>query len=184
MTLHSVFIFTVNVAFNKPSYIQYSYQDDDDWDASNAVDGRKSNLSYDGGQCALSVRTQTATWWVNLTTIHNIHHITIYFLMTYGELDFYTGLSNYLIGFSVYVSNTTDRLQGTLCYKDDNFTPLTIPSVFTTTCPVHGQYVIYYNERLPGVIYPRGYSAAVFSGHCEVEVYGECSLFLEFNLEY
>uniref|UniRef100_A0A8W8NTX1 Multiple epidermal growth factor-like domains 10 n=1 Tax=Magallana gigas TaxID=29159 RepID=A0A8W8NTX1_MAGGI len=172
MTLHSVFIFTVNVAFNKPSYIQYSYPDDDDWDASNAVDGRKSNLSYDGGQCAPAVRTQTATWWVNLTTIHSIHHITIYFLMTYGELDFYTGLSNYLIGFSVYVSNTTDRLQGTLCYKDDNFTPLTIPSVFTTTCPVHGQYVIYYNERLPGVIYPRGYSAAVFSGHCEVEVYG------------
>ncbi|XP_052690988.1 cell death abnormality protein 1-like [Crassostrea angulata] len=87
-------------------------------------------------------------------------------------VDFYTGVSNYFLGFSVYVSNTTDRLQGTLCYKDDNFTALTIPAVFTTTCPVHGQYVIYYNERRPGVTYPRGYSTDVNSNLCEVEVYG------------
>uniref|UniRef100_K1Q3Y1 Multiple epidermal growth factor-like domains 10 n=1 Tax=Magallana gigas TaxID=29159 RepID=K1Q3Y1_MAGGI len=161
----------VNVALNKPAYLQYP-RGGDKWDASNAVDGRKSDLSRDGGQCAVSNDKQTATWWVDLATIHSIHHITIYF-MTYGfGLDFYTGLSNYFLGFSVYVSNTTDRLQGTLCYKDDNFTALTIPSVFTTVCPVHGQYVIYYNERLPGVIYPRGYSTTVDINLCEVEVYG------------
>lgn len=98
-------------------------------------------------------------------------------------VDFYFRLSNKFVGFSVYVSNTTDRLQGTLCYKDDNYTALTIPAVLTTTCPVHGQYVIYYNERLPGVTYPRGYSTYVTSNLCEVEVYGECSSNLKFNFE-
>nr|XP_034322597.1 protein draper-like [Crassostrea gigas] len=81
-------------------------------------------------------------------------------------------LIQYFLGFSVYVSNTTDRLQGTLCYNDDNFTALTIPAVFTTTCPVHGQYVIYYNERLPGVTYPNEYFKYVASDLCELEVYG------------
>ncbi|XP_065943507.1 scavenger receptor class F member 2-like isoform X2 [Magallana gigas] len=87
----------------------------------------------------------------------------------YGPSNWRT---KYFLGFSVYVSNTTDRLQGTLCYKDDNFTLDTIPAVFTTTCPVHGQFVIYYNERLPGVTYPDYYSNYVHSGLCEVEVYG------------
>nr|XP_034318705.1 integrin beta-like protein 1 isoform X5 [Crassostrea gigas] len=151
MTLYCVFIFTVNVALNKPAYIQYPLS----W--------------YTWG--AESYSRQTATLWVDLTTIHNIHNITIYFRTNNNLQDFYTGLSNNFIGFSVYVSNTTYRLQGTLCYKDDNFTPYTIPAVFTTTCRVHGQYVIYYNERLPGVTYPRGYSTDVSIGLCEVEVY-------------
>nr|XP_034322663.1 matrilin-2 [Crassostrea gigas] len=164
---------SVNVALNKPTYLQDPYRPGDDRrDASNAVDGRKSDLSRDGGQCAVSYLGQTATWWVNLTTIHSIYNITIYFRTDNNLQDFYTGLSNYFLGFSVYVSNTTDRLQGTLCYKDDNFTALTIPAVFTAICPVHGQYVIYYNKRRPGVTYPRGYSTRVFSGLCEVEVYG------------
>ncbi|XP_065926592.1 uncharacterized protein [Magallana gigas] len=165
----------VNVALNKPAYLQYPYVyfgDYDTYDASKAVDGRKSDLSTSGGQCAISWGGQTATWWVNLTTIHSIYNITIYFRTVNDLQDFYTGLSNKFLGFSVYVSNTTDRLQGTLCYKDDDFTTLTIPAVFTTICPVHGQYVIYYNERLPGVTYPRGYSTYVHSNLCEVEVYG------------
>nr|XP_034322598.1 cell death abnormality protein 1-like [Crassostrea gigas] len=171
-----VFVFAngfVNVALNKPAYQQYPFVyiggDNDTFDASNAVDGRKSDLSAWGGQCAVSGSRQTATWWVNLTTIHNIHHITIYFLtnnIPWGPSNWRT---EYSLGFSVYISNTTDRLQGTLCYKDDNFTLDTIPAVFTTACPVYGQYVIYYNERLPGVTY--GYSKYVFTDLCEVEVY-------------
>uniref|UniRef100_K1QN53 Uncharacterized protein n=1 Tax=Magallana gigas TaxID=29159 RepID=K1QN53_MAGGI len=151
--------------------------ENDTWDASNAVDGRKSDLSSSGGQCAISYVKQTATWWVNLTTIHSIHHITIFFLTNnkpWGPSINY--LSMFFLGFSVYVSNTTDRLQETLCYKDDNFTLDTKPAVFTTTCAVHGQYVIYYNERLPGVTYPDDYSDGVATGLCEVEVYGECSV--------
>ena len=72
----------------------------------------------------------------------------------------------------MYVSNTTDKSEGHLCFKDTHFTRSTVPAVFNTTCPVHGQYVIYYNERLPGVTYPDGYSQYAFNDFCEVEVYG------------
>lgn len=78
-----------------------------------------------------------------------------------------------LLGFSVYVSNTTDRSGGVLCFKDSNFTLNTIPAVFTTNCPVYGQYVIYYNERLPEVSYPEEYSDYVETNLCEVEVYSK-----------
>nr|XP_034320828.1 protein draper-like [Crassostrea gigas] len=163
----------VIVAFNKPAYMQYPFKPGDDtWDASNAVDGRKSNLSSGGGQCAGSYLKPTATWWVNLTTIHSIHHITIYFMTHNDPWGPSNDLTEYFLGFSVYVSNTTDRLQGTLCYKDDNFTLDTIPAVFNITCPVHGQYVIYYNERQPRVTYPDDYSDNVSTDLCELEVYG------------
>ena len=76
----SLCLLTVNVALNKPAYQQYpSIPGDDRFDASNAVDGRKSDLSFNGGECSVSRAEQTTTWWVNLTTIHSIHHITIYF---------------------------------------------------------------------------------------------------------
>uniref|UniRef100_K1QLN4 Scavenger receptor class F member 2 n=1 Tax=Magallana gigas TaxID=29159 RepID=K1QLN4_MAGGI len=141
----------VNIALYKPAY-QHNAEAGDTFNASNAVDGRKSNLSVDGGQCAVSYwGKKTATWWVNLYSIHSIHHITIFFMTN---------------------NQPWDKLQGTLCDKDDNFTRATIPAVFTTTCPVHGQYVIYYNERRQGVTYPDDYSKYVFTGLCEVEVHG------------
>ncbi|XP_052717991.1 uncharacterized protein LOC128190120 [Crassostrea angulata] len=161
----------VNVALNKPAYQQNQWKPDDDtYDASNAVDGRKSDLTWNGGQCAVSAARELAIWWVNLTSVHNINHITIYFLT--GRISGH--ILTYL-GFSLYISNTTDRLQGIQCFKDANFTPDTMPSVFNITCPVHGQYVIYYNERVPGFVYPYGYQRSVEADLCEVEVYG-CSI--------
>eukprot|EP00105_Crassostrea_gigas_P007522 XP_011421800.1 PREDICTED: uncharacterized protein LOC105324433 [Crassostrea gigas] len=164
----------VNIAVNKPAYQYYPWRTGDDrYDANNAVDGQKSDLSWHGGQCAVSsYGNQTAAWWINLTNIHSIHHITIYFLTDNDQWGSSNYLTKLVLGFSVYVSNTTDRLQGTLCYKDDNFTRETIPAVFTTICPVHGQYVIYYIERLPGVTHPDIYSEYAASLLCEVEVYG------------
>ena len=55
--------------------------------ASNAVDGLKSYLEYNGGQCVISAdRQYSATWWVNLTEVLSIHHITIYYRT--GNLSF------------------------------------------------------------------------------------------------
>lgn len=76
------FLFIVNIALQKPAYQQYPYRiGNTTFDAINAVDGHKSNMALDGGQCAVSAeKRETATWWVNLTRIHSIHHITIYFM--------------------------------------------------------------------------------------------------------
>lgn len=46
---------TVNIAVNKPAHQYYPWRTGDDrYDANNAVDGRKSDLSWHGGQCAVS----------------------------------------------------------------------------------------------------------------------------------
>ena len=83
------------------------------------------------------------------------------------------GYRSRFLGFSLYVSNTTDKTDGTLCYKDTNLTLSTIPAVLNITCAFSGQYVIYYNERLAGVQYPYGYSSFAFNELCEVDVAGK-----------
>ncbi|XP_065925796.1 multiple epidermal growth factor-like domains protein 10 isoform X3 [Magallana gigas] len=161
-----------NLALNKPAYEEYPYNDVNT-DASKAVDGLKTNLRGRAGQCSVSAQGQpTSTWWVNLTSTRSIHDIRIYYRTDNLYWDASNGYTSRFLGFSIYVSNTTNKSEGKLCYKDTNFTPSTIPAVFNTTCFVHGQYVIYYNERLPGVIYPSGYSVYAFNDLCEVEVYG------------
>lgn len=88
-----------------------------------------------------------------------------------------TGVSNDTIGrylgFSIYVSNTPDKSDGVLCYKDSSFTVVTFPEVLDTPCDSSGQYVIYHNERLSNVTYPDDYFFIVSNSLCEVEVYGK-----------
>ncbi|XP_052693306.1 multiple epidermal growth factor-like domains protein 10 isoform X2 [Crassostrea angulata] len=162
----------VNLALHKPAYQENIYRHAN-VSAGNAVDGRKSNLHGIGGECSMSAnRKRTATWWVNLESIYSIHNIRIYHRtenLPWGPFNGHTARS---LGFSIYVSNTTAKSDGKLCYKDWNFTRSTIPAVFNTTCFVNGQYIIYYNERLPGVTYPSGYSDYAYNELCEVEVYG------------
>lgn len=83
------------------------------------------------------------------------------------------GFTKRFLGFSLYVSNTTNISDGTLCYKDTSFTTDTIPAIFNTTCHTYGQYVIYYNERLSGTTYPEGYSLYAWNEICELEVFGK-----------
>ncbi|XP_078327322.1 uncharacterized protein LOC144623100 [Crassostrea virginica] len=164
-----------NLALKKPTYQGHLTCGSNAslYDASNAVDGLKSDLSISGGQCVCYGGGQTTTWWVNLTSILSIHHVTIYYMTDnypWGPSSAYTRT---FLGFSLYISNTTDRSQGTLCFKDSNYSSSTIPPVFNITCPVHGQYVIYYNERLANVSYPPDYYLyGAYNLLCEVEVYG------------
>lgn len=74
-------------------------------------------------------------------------------------------------GFSLYISNTGNIEGSTLCYKDGPALP---PLNFTATCTEHGRYVIFYNERLDGVVYPTGYQIQnVFTELSEVTVKGK-----------
>lgn len=74
-------------------------------------------------------------------------------------------------GFSLYVSRNGYIQSSTLCYKDGPELP---PLNFTTTCIEYGRYIIYYNERLNGVSYPKDYEVTnVFTELCEVSVNGK-----------
>ncbi|XP_078328124.1 uncharacterized protein LOC144623538, partial [Crassostrea virginica] len=164
-----------NLALKKPTYQLHRYVGlpESLTGASNAVDGLRTNLSVWSGQCAISEnRKQTATWWVNLTSILSIHHVTIYYRTGNVPWGPKNGFTPRFLGFSLYVSNTTDISKGILCYRDTGYRLDTIPAVFNTTCPVHGQYISYHNERLSGVVYPGGYSEYAFNELCEVEVFG------------
>lgn len=75
--------------------------------------------------------------------------------------------------FSLYVSNTTDRHSGYLCYKDG---PVLPPLDFNTNCITHGRYIIFYNERLLWANYPIDYEVSpVVMELCEVIVTGTLS---------
>lgn len=64
-----------------PSYQSNPYTCNVIYDAANAVDGLKSNLSINGGQCVVSAAGyETATWRVDLGSVHYIDHITLYFM--------------------------------------------------------------------------------------------------------
>lgn len=70
------YAFLENIAINKTAWQQYNYSSSR-WGAELAVDGKKSDLSANGGQCAISRGRPTAEWRVDLGEVHSIHHMFI-----------------------------------------------------------------------------------------------------------
>lgn len=98
IVLLGLFVFSdayVNIALHKPAHQLHQYNPGvDTFDASNAVDGLISDLRAWGGQCVVSADYyEVAIWWVNLTRIHSIHHITIYYRTDNLTWNIYNGLT-------------------------------------------------------------------------------------------
>lgn len=161
-----------NVALNRSAWQQYPYPDRP-WGAEKAVDGLKSNLSANGEQCAISNNDKvTAEWQVDLRGLYKIHHISIHYRTDNLQWSAYNGYTSRFVGFSVYVSNTTKKNDGILCFKDNFYTTATILNPMSITCSknISGRIVIYYNNRTHPP-YPDGYSSYAYNDLCEVEVY-------------
>lgn len=95
-----------------------------------------------------------------------------------------SGLSNTfvsrMLGFSIYVSNTTNKSEGRLCYKN-YFTDISdLTRHWKVECVTIGQYVFFYNERLKGVTYPKSYSTYAYNDVCELMVLGKYLIFVLF----
>ena len=75
------------------------------------------------------------------------------------------------LGFSVYLSNTTNYEDGVLLVEDSQYTRSSIPNPVYISCPYNGRYVIYANNRTQSST-PDGYSKYAFNEICELEVYG------------
>ena len=58
----------------------------------------------------------------------------LYILLT-SYLDENNDYTGYFLGFSVYISNTTNKEDGVLCFSYTNYTNATIPNPVNITCP-------------------------------------------------
>lgn len=106
-----------------------------------------------------------------------------YFSVSRICIDEENVLTEKYLGFSVYLSNTTDKEEGILCFRDNSYTRATLPNIVNISCPYYGRYVICYNNRTHSP-YPAEYSKYVFTFLCEVEVYGENNFTEETRMLY
>nr|XP_022300285.1 uncharacterized protein LOC111108594 [Crassostrea virginica] len=160
-----------NLALNKPAWQQYPFVGQP-WGADLAVDGRYSDLSSGGGQCTISASEKTtAEWQVDLGQIVSVHHVFIQYRTDNVQWDERNDYAGRFLGFSVFISNTTNKEDGVPCFKDTHYTRASIPNNLTITCRYYGRYVIYYNNRTHSP-YPDGYSSSAYNEICELEVIG------------
>ncbi|XP_061166268.1 uncharacterized protein LOC133175166 [Saccostrea echinata] len=161
-----------NLAFGKPTWQEnYFPIRPIEWGAAKAVDGEYSNRSAMGNQCTISGNGEkTATWGVDLESVVSISFINIYYRT--DNMPSPGAYYGRFAGFFLYVSNTTYKNDGYLCFHEIQTVDGTPTENQTINCTVHGRYVIYYNERKPDVTYPSYYSQFAYNELCELEVYG------------
>lgn len=82
-TLTGIIRFVENIALHKYAWQLYPFPNQYTRaviTAALAVDGRKTDLSFNGGQCTQSAQERhVAHWHVDLGAVLGIHHITIYY---------------------------------------------------------------------------------------------------------
>ncbi|XP_061185174.1 receptor-type tyrosine-protein phosphatase alpha-like [Saccostrea echinata] len=133
-----------------------------------AVDGNPATCAMTD-TIGSSSQHDRAWWYVDLGDIYSVYNIRIQF-NDMGK-EYVLRQRGRFAGFSLYLSNSTTKEDGYMCYKDGPELPLLN---FTTNCIGYGRFVIYYNERLSGVTYPEGYESTSYTQLCEVVVEG-CS---------
>lgn len=160
-----------NLARNKYVWEDSPWKGNLNWGGRNAVDGKRYDRSANGGQCVISENGRNeATLGVDLGSVVSISHIDIYYRTENFQMP--TSLTERMAGFFLYVSNTTSKDDGHLCFHEIQTVNRTPSEDQRINCSVHGRYVIYYNERRENVTYPSYYSKFAYYEICELEVYG------------
>ncbi|XP_065943607.1 uncharacterized protein [Magallana gigas] len=137
----------VSLAKKKPTW-----QSSEKYSSDKAVDG---NFSLVGDSCTSEASPTDVTWMVDLEDIKTN-----------------SVFASRLLGFSVYVSNTTNKEDGHLCFHDSGNSISTISNFKSITCEVQGRFVIYYNTREGNDNKRPGYSTTAHLDLCEVVVIG------------
>ncbi|XP_061170694.1 receptor-type tyrosine-protein phosphatase epsilon-like [Saccostrea echinata] len=139
-------------------------------EADNAVDGNQSTCTMTK-PIGPNTGHDRVWWYVDLGDVYSVYSINIHF-KDMGKENVLRQRGRFA-GFSLYLSNSTEKDDGYMCYKDGPELP---PLNFTSKldCIGHTRYVIYYNERLTRVTYPEGYGFHSYTQLCEVVVEG-CS---------
>ncbi|XP_052691470.1 uncharacterized protein LOC128169353 [Crassostrea angulata] len=154
----------LNLAYKKPTW-----QSSEKYSSDNAVDGFINRTAV-SNQCAISEASPIdITWMVDLEAIQSIIYIIIHY-RTEDEPFANSIYASRFLGFSVYVSNTTNKDDGQLCYHESNQT--NIFEIMKLTCEVQGRYVIYYNTRRGNEHKKPGFSSMAYVELCEVQVIG------------
>lgn len=80
-------------------------------------------------------------------------HLNFFFDNTYIIFNILQVLLMDLLYLRINVSNTRNRLDGTQCYKDNNFTLDNLPAFISTPCRLNGKYIMLHSKIRQDVKY-------------------------------